>query len=62
MKYIAGKRYYNYRFDFDIGYFIKSPCKKCELYKEFPECTDKCDILDRIHEILSETISCTRNA
>jgi len=61
MKYIASKRYYNHRFDFEIGYFIKSPCKECDIYKEFPECADECDILDQIHEILSETISCTRN-
>ncbi len=61
MKTIANKKYYHHRFDFEIGYFVKSPCKECDIYKDFPECADECNILDQIHEMLSETISCTRN-
>ena len=49
-----------YRFDFDIGYFIKSPCRECEKRKDFPECMDGCNILDKIHSILCESISCSR--
>ena len=59
MKYLPYKNL-NYRFDFEIGYFIKSPCRKCEKRKDFPECMDDCNILDKIHSILCESISCSR--
>ena len=59
MKYLPYKNL-NYRFDFEIGYLIKSPCRKCEKREDFPECVDDCNILDKIHSILCESISCSR--
>lgn len=46
------------KFDFEIGYFIKSPCKECEKWDSFPNCLDNCALLDKIHAILAEGISC----
>jgi hypothetical protein len=48
------------RFDFEIGHLVKSPCKDCTYRPAFPRCIDSCLKLDRIHNILSESISCTR--
>lgn len=53
-------KHYKYRFDFEIGYFIKSPCRACDRSKDLPECADACNILDKIHTVLSEAVSCTR--
>jgi hypothetical protein len=50
----------SYRFDFEIGHLIKSPCRECADRSVFPECADTCVILGRIQAILSEGISCTR--
>jgi hypothetical protein len=60
MKYIPPIKGFEYRFDFEIGYLIKSPCKECGKRKIFPECIDECNLLDKIHTILSEAISCSR--
>lgn len=49
-----------YRFDFEIGYLIKSPCRECEGRPDFPECADTCVTLGRIQAILSEGISSAR--
>ena len=59
MDYRPVKKMLNYKFDFEIGYLIKSPCKECDTIEFFPNCIDTCDILDKIHIILSEAISCT---
>ena len=61
MKYLSRKKFYHYRFDFEIGHLIKSPCKECDARKNFPECIEACDVLDKIHSVLSEVVSCTRN-
>ena len=50
-----------YKFDFEIGHLIKSPCKECVKRKYFPNCINDCRLLDKINSILSESISCTRN-
>ena len=52
-------RYFNYRFDFEIGCLIKSPCKECRRREQFPGCIDRCRILERIHTLLAESVSCT---
>jgi len=62
MKYLPLNKLTKFRFDFEIGYLVKSPCKECEKRKDFPNCIDDCDILDGIHENLLNTISCTRRA
>lgn len=53
---------YKYRFDFEIGYLVKSPCKECDRKRdEFPDCIDSCELIDRIHGLLAETRSCSRS-
>jgi len=52
--------YFKYRFDFDIGYLVRSPCKGCEERDQVPRCIESCEILDRIHAAMSEGISCSR--
>jgi hypothetical protein len=52
--------YVKFRFDFDIGYLVKSPCKACQDRDAFPRCIDACDILERIHTVMAESISCAR--
>ncbi len=44
-------------FDFDIGYFIKSPCRVCPKSKDMPLCHKDCEIIDRIQTILARGIS-----
>jgi len=50
------------KFDFEVGYIIKSPCNKC-LKKNnlFPDCIDECKILNNIQRILAAGISCSKN-
>jgi len=50
-----------YRFDFEIGYLVRSPCKECASRDDFPQCAETCKILDRIQAVLSEAISCSRS-
>lgn len=50
---------FNYRFDFEIGYLVKSPCKDCGKRSDFPQCADDCMILDGIHTLLAEAVSCS---
>lgn len=45
------------KFDFDLGHFIKSPCKTCGKRTKFPKCSDDCKILDEIREILAKGVS-----
>ncbi len=50
------------KFDFEVGFFQKSPCKNCEKWeKNFPGCENDCEILDKIHGRLAGTISCTKS-
>jgi len=48
-----------YRFDFDIGYLIQSPCRDCQSDSRLPYCANDCVILEKIQTILAESISCT---
>ena len=52
---------FTYKFDFEIGYLVKSPCKTCNLQNTFPECADQCSLLDEIHTVLAEAVSLTRS-
>ena len=54
------KKIFQYKYDFEIGYLVKSPCKNCLQKKTFPKCASKCILLDKIHTTLSEAVSCTR--
>ncbi len=49
------------KFDFDIGYLIKSPCKECLNNNDFPKCIDKCELIDDIQLKLAGGISTFRN-
>lgn len=61
IKYLPSKNV-KYRFDFEIGYLSKSPCKECALRRDFPGCENDCQTLDKIHTILSEVVSCSRRS
>ncbi|MDM8540341.1 hypothetical protein QUF90_04570 [Desulfococcaceae bacterium HSG9] len=60
MNYSLNKYGSDFKFDFDIGYLIKSPCKDCIQRDGFPECADECEILDKIHAMMTECISSSR--
>jgi len=60
MKYLTKKYARNFKFDFEIGHLVKSPCKGCSKREKFPECMDTCRVIDKIHEILADGISCSR--
>jgi len=47
------------KFDFDIGYLVKSPCKECPHSDNLPKCSDECGLIDRIQVVLSRGVSCT---
>jgi hypothetical protein len=50
------------KFDFEIGYLIKSPCKDCHMHSlNFPACTDHCESLNEIQNILAPGITCTQS-
>lgn len=51
---------YKYKFDFELGTLVKSPCKECEERDEFPKCIDLCEVIERIQKALAETRSSTR--
>ncbi|PID40932.1 MAG: hypothetical protein CR984_00680 [Proteobacteria bacterium] len=51
---------YTHRFDFDIGYLIKSPCRECTDHYLFPGCMDSCLSLDRVRTVLANSVSCSR--
>ncbi len=53
---------FKHRFDFEIGWLVKSPCKVCETRIDFPECLDTCARLSEIHQILAESINCSQRA
>jgi len=52
---------YRHRFDFDIGYLVKSPCRECLNRDHFPGCMNGCVPLEKIHTVLANTISCSRS-
>jgi hypothetical protein len=51
---------YTHRFDFDIGYLIKSPCRECADHHLFPGCMDGCLSLNKIRSVLANSVSCSR--
>lgn len=48
-----------HRFDFEIGYLIKSPCRECIHRERLPLCIESCQTLAGIHEKLARVISCS---
>jgi hypothetical protein len=57
---IKSKKVPRYRFDFEVGYLIKSPCRECLRDNHLPGCAYDCVVLEKIQTILAESISCTR--
>jgi len=57
---IAPTKVFRHRFDFEVGYLIKSPCRECRNDSRLPGCADDCVVLEEIQTILAESISCTR--
>lgn len=51
---------YRFQFDFDIGHLRKSPCRICTRQPELPRCATRCRVLDKLHSVLSTSISCAR--
>ena len=49
-----------HRFDFEIGYLIKSPCGGCEHYARFPGCAKTCGIIGQIQARLATSVSCSQ--
>jgi len=45
------------KFDFDIGHLVKSPCNDCSNRDKFPQCSDTCEVLDKIRTLLAKGIS-----
>lgn len=62
METFAKKKPFKYQFDFEVGYLIKSPCRGCDDRPFFPKCIDACRILDDIHTVMAESVSCSRSA
>lgn len=50
-----------HKFDYDIGYLVKSPCRDCHTYSVFPECMERCALLDRVQTALSDSLSSVHN-
>lgn len=48
------------RFDLDIGYITKSPCRECPTNNSLPECSSCCEVLAQLQELLVGTISCSK--
>ena len=51
---------FKYQFDFEIGYLVKSPCLQCRRRGVLPHCIEACSVLEKIHALLTEAVSCTR--
>lgn len=47
------------RFDFELGYLVKSPCKACVYRPSIPDCIDRCQIMDRVQTTLAQGIVTT---
>ena len=51
----------NQKFDYEIGYLVQSPCRNCSTYAKFPDCMDRCTVLDRVQSVLSDSLSSVHN-
>ena len=49
------------RFDIDIGYITKSPCRECPIQSSLPECSSCCEMLAQLQELLIGSISCSQS-
>lgn len=51
---------YTCKFDFDVGYLVRSPCRACDEFGRLPACSQTCARLERVQTLLADSISCTR--
>ena len=51
---------YTCKFDFEVGYLVRSPCRACEQVSKLPICSRSCSQLARVQTLLADSISCTR--
>ena len=58
---VKRKKYSAKKFDLDIGFLLKSPCKTCHNRERFPECFKTCQIIDRIQTLLAQSVLTTRS-
>jgi hypothetical protein len=49
------------RFDFDVGYLVKSPCRQCPSRNKFPGCLEQCTLIDHVQRLLAAGISSSRS-
>jgi hypothetical protein len=49
------------KFDYNAGFLVKSPCRDCGTYGIFPDCMDRCAVLDRVQTALSASLTCSRD-
>lgn len=49
------------RFDFDIGYLVKSPCRDCVTRSQFPACMAACPVLDNVQRKLARGVCSTQS-
>jgi len=55
------ERIREYRFDIDIGYITKSPCRECPIKSSLPECSSCCNMLTQLQKLLAGSISCSKS-
>ncbi len=48
------------KFDFEVGYLRKSPCKTCNKKHESPRCFENCLVIDQIQTFLIGVLHCNR--
>jgi hypothetical protein len=51
---------YTCKFDFDVGYLVRSPCRACAELDRLPACSQTCTQLEHVQTLLADAISCTR--
>jgi len=48
------------KFDFEIGYLVKSPCRTCGKRDRFPACIDDCGPINAIQTTLAHGVASVR--
>jgi hypothetical protein len=49
------------RFDSEIGYIKKSPCRECVNRSNLPSCSESCKTLIKLQKLLAGTLSCSNS-
>ncbi|MDY0132187.1 MAG: hypothetical protein RBR53_05910 [Desulforegulaceae bacterium] len=60
---VLGKKYIKRdKFDFEVGYILKSPCIDCNKKDTLPHCQKGCLVISRLQEKIAEGISCSQKS